>query len=201
MWHRLPALLLISQLLIGCNSSESLKQEEQDLNQVFEHSAEAVSLLGKELFPLDFSKDQQAKLDSNLAIALSNYENFPNEENIIWYGRRLAYLMRYGEAIEVYTDGLEKFPDSYKLLRHRGHRYISTRQFSKAIGDLKRASESINGKEDETEPDGIPNKLNQPLSSVHFNIWYHLGLVYYLTGDFENAAKSYRECMKVSKKQ
>lgn len=32
----------------------------------------------------------------------------------------------------------------------------------------------------EFEPDGIPNALNPPLTLPHRNIWYHLGLAYYL---------------------
>ena len=32
----------------------------------------------------------------------------------------------------------------------------------------------------ETEPDGIPNKLNMPLSSTQFNVWYDLALAHYL---------------------
>jgi tetratricopeptide (TPR) repeat protein len=37
-----------------------------------------------------------------------------------------------------------------------------------------------------------------PTSTSHFNVWYHLGLAYYLEGDFENAARAYRECLKYS---
>jgi len=48
------------------------------------------------------------------------------------------------------------------------------------------------------EPDGIPNALNIPTSTLQSNIWYHLGLAYYLKGDFKRAAKAYRKCIKVS---
>ena len=50
----------------------------------------------------------------------------------------------------------------------------------------------------EIEPDGQPNKLNQPLSSTQFNVWYHLGLAHYLKGEFDLAEKAYLECMNVS---
>ena len=36
----------------------------------------------------------------------------------------------------------------------------------------------IAGKEDSIEPDGMPNPQNIPVSSLHTNIWYHLGLAY-----------------------
>jgi tetratricopeptide (TPR) repeat protein len=47
----------------------------------------------------------------------------------------------------------------------------------------------------ETEPDGIPNKLGIAKSTTQSNIRYHLGLAYYLKGDYKNAAGSYEEAM------
>ncbi|MHC5071708.1 MAG: tetratricopeptide repeat protein, partial [Planctomycetota bacterium] len=83
-----------------------------------------------------------------------------DEERIIWYGRRLAYIGRYEEAIGVYSKGLAVHPDSPKLLRHRGHRYITLRRFADAIADLERAGQLIDTRPDEVEPDGIPNARN-----------------------------------------
>lgn len=132
----------------------------------------------------------------NYELAKKNFKTNPNEENTIWLGRRTAYLGKYKEAIKIYTRGLEKFPNSYKLYRHRGHRYISTRNFKKAITDFKKAAQLVKGKPLEIEPDGIPNKANIPLSNTQFNTWYHLGLAYYLTRDFEQAASAYHQCLK-----
>ena len=64
-------------------------------------------------------------------------------------------------------------------------------QFDLAIRDLEFAAKLIEGTEDVIEPDGIPNKLNQPVSSLHTNIYYHLGLAYYLKGDLDNALRIY----------
>jgi tetratricopeptide (TPR) repeat protein len=139
-----------------------------------------------------------SKADSNLLIAQQNFLKDSSEENYIWLGRRLAYLNRYDEAFEVYRKGLKRFPTSFRIYRHRGHRYISTRKFDAAIADLTKAVELMTGKPIEIEPDGIPNKLNVPLSTTQFNVWYHLGLAYYLSGDFQNALKAYESCMKVS---
>lgn len=161
--------------------------------------AEALSLLGQPLYPMSFTPAQIAALDSQLAVARAAFEANPNnEDNIIWYGRRTAYQSRYRDAIAIYSDGLRRFPESYKLLRHRGHRYISVREFDNAIADLRRASELIRGVPDEIEPDGQPNRLNIPTSTSHFNIWYHLGLAYYLRGDFESALDAYRHCLRFS---
>jgi tetratricopeptide (TPR) repeat protein len=78
------------------------------------------------------------------------------------------------------------------MYRHRGHRYISIREFDRAIADLEIAARLIEGKENETEPDGQPNEQNIPVSSRHGNIWYHLGLAYYLEHDWENAFRAYQ---------
>ena len=42
-----------------------------------------------------------------------------------------------------------------------------------------------------TEPDGAPNAAGIPLTTLHGNIWYHLGLAYYLNGDMKNARRCY----------
>jgi hypothetical protein len=118
---------------------------------------------------------------------------------LIWYGRRTAYLGQYHEAIEIFTDGARMYPQDARMLRHRGHRWITLRQFDKAIADLTRAAELIRGKPDQVEPDGLPNARNIPTSTLQSNIWYHLGLAHYLKGDFESALTAYRECMNVSK--
>jgi len=153
---------------------------------------------GREFLTPDFKEETLARLDSNLTIARNNFETNASEENYIWLGRREAYLYRYNEAIEIFSEGIKKYPDSYKLYRHRGHRYITLRDFSKAVADLQQAAALMPAQPLETEPDGQPNKLNIPLSTTQFNVWYHLGLAHYLRGDFENAAMAYLKCMEVS---
>jgi len=139
------------------------------------------------------------KAKQNYEAAKKKFDTEPTEENTIWFGRRTAYLGDYEQAIAIFTRGLKKIPDSYKLYRHRGHRYITTRQFDKAIADFKKAAVLARGKPLEIEPDGLPNAANIPLSNTHFNIWYHLGLAYYLEGDFGNAVSAYKACLKWSK--
>jgi tetratricopeptide (TPR) repeat protein len=183
---KILSLSLLTLYIFGCSSnSEQIEYEEPEI----------YSLLGKEYFA---PTETDPKLDSNLAVARKNFEGDPSEDNYIWLGRRTAYLTRYNEAIEIFNQGIEKFPDSYRLYRHRGHRYISQRKFDAAIEDLKKASELMQGVPNEIEPDGQPNKLNKPLSSIQFNVWYHLGLAHYLKGEFDLAEKAYLECLKVS---
>ena len=136
----------------------------------------------------------------NLAKALSDYEkDSTNADAIIWYGRRLAYLGRYEEAIRIFSRGLVHHPTDARLFRHRGHRWITLRCFDAAISDLERAAELIRDKPDETEPDGLPNALNQPTSTLQSNIWYHLGLAHYLKGNNPKAIQAYRKGLEVSK--
>ena len=158
------------------------------------------SLSGEPLYPMALDEEQRVRLESNLADAKAAFDAAPDEEeNIIWYGRRLAYLWRYREAIDVFSAGIERHPESYRLLRHRGHRYITVREFENAIADLERAAELIDGIADEVEQDGAPNAAGIPRSTSHTNIWYHLGLAYYLTGQFDKAASAYESCLEFSK--
>ncbi len=146
------------------------------------------------------SPEAAKQMERQLAEARAAYKANPNDpEAIIWLGRRLAYPGRYKEAIDVFSEGIRKFPNDARFYRHRGHRYITLREIDPAIKDFKRAASLIKGKPDEVEPDGQPNARNIPTSTLQFNIWYHLGLAYYLNGDFQKALTSYRECLKVSK--
>ncbi len=150
--------------------------------------------------PPPVSDAAKRNMETQLAAARAHYEANPNDaEAIIWLGRRLAYPGYFRDAIEVYTKGIEKFPNDARLYRHRGHRYITLRKFAAAIADFEKAAALTRGKRDEVEPDGQPNAKNIPTSTLQFNIWYHLGLAYYLTGQNNRALTSYRECLKVSK--
>ena len=99
-----------------------------------------------------------------------------NDEHIIWYGRRLAYLGKYNDAIAVYTKGIDLHPNNARFYRHRAHRYISLRCYDNAITDLKKAVELVRDQVDEIEQDGIPNEMNFPTSTLQTYIYYHLGL-------------------------
>jgi tetratricopeptide (TPR) repeat protein len=156
---------------------------------------EAISLLGKKLAA---PAAESAAIDLYRK-AKVEFERNPNEANVIWLGRRAAYLGLYREAVRIFGYGLERFPNSFRLLRHRGHRYVTLRLFDRAIADLKRAASLSAAAPLDVEPDGIPNRARKPLSNTQFNIWYHLGLAHYLEGDFASAAEAYRECLKWSK--
>jgi tetratricopeptide (TPR) repeat protein len=154
---------------------------------------EATSLLGKALFRPALPDDVRARLEADVKKAFEEASREPSAEAIVWLGRRTAYLGRFREAIEVYTGGMRLYPTDPRLLRHRGHRYITVRSFDRAIEDLERASQIVRGQPDEVEPDGQPNARGIPTSTLHSNIWYHLALARYLTRDYARAADDWRK--------
>jgi len=161
--------------------------------------AQAISFLGDTLFPPEASEEARGRLEGQLEDALAELEANPGDADaLIWTGRRFAYLGQYRQAIEAFTRGIELFPDDARFLRHRGHRYITVREPEMAIADFRRAAELIEGTTDEVEPDGAPNALGIPTSTLHFNVWYHYGLAHYVKGEFEEAAEKYRRCMEAS---
>lgn len=140
---------------------------------------EAISLLGKPLYRTPADGEALSKLEANLREAASRLEASPDDpETVIIYGRALSALWRYREAIDVYTRGIAAHPDYALLYRHRGHRYISVRQFDKAGADLTRAAE---------------------LKDDEFDIWYHFGLAHFLRGEFARAEAAYRRCRQVAR--
>ncbi len=139
---------------------------------------EVVSLLGRPLYRTPGEGEALAELETSLREAALKLEADPgNPETIILYGRALAGLWRYHDAIDVYTRGIAAHPDLAMLYRHRGHRYISVREFGKAAADLARAAE---------------------LNDHDFDIWYHLGLAHYLLGDFDKALPAYERGLAVA---
>lgn len=148
----------------------------------------------------DISENARKIYETKLAEAKNDFEKNPNSADaLIWLGRRTAYLGNYKEAIKIFSDGIAKFPKDARFYRHRGHRLITIRCFDDAIKDFETAAKLVKGKTDEIEPDGLPNARNIPTSTLQTNIFYHLGLAYYVKGDFKNALKAYRNCEKVSK--
>lgn len=182
--------LLLS--MTNCRFQNTSENEKGDTHSEAESYADSQDIfyspLGKELIP---TKPPEIYIEKYLE-AKDNYQKDSTSlDNIIWLGRRTAYLGKYRQAIDLYSKGIVLFPEEPRLYRHRGHRYISIREFDKAIVDLEKASRLIVGQDNQIEEDGLPNAQNIPVSSLHGNIWYHLGLAYYLKQDFEKAFEAY----------
>ncbi|WP_242617334.1 tetratricopeptide repeat protein [Cecembia calidifontis] len=182
----------------GCDSPASKKVGNKN-GYILEPSGvfQGISLLGDSLITEVDSVSQNEQL-LKLEEAEERYAEDPSLDNLIWIGRREAYLGRYDLAIRTFSKAVKEFPDAFEPLRHRGHRFISIRKFDPAIADLEKAAELMEGRPLQVEQDGIPNKLNIPLSTVQFNVWYHLGLAHYLKREWEEAIRAYEKCLEVS---
>jgi len=100
-----------------------------------------------------------------------------NIARIIELGVAQSGARQFHEAIATFTRGLEIEPTNALLLRWRGHRYISVRDFDRAFADLTRGS---------------------AIDSTIYGIWYHLGVVQYLRGDFAAAAVSFAKAQPIA---
>jgi tetratricopeptide (TPR) repeat protein len=134
---------------------------------------ELISPLGTKHFAKADDKGDIAKAQAEAAAQPKNIDR------LMALGRAQSIVWRYQDAIATYTRALEIALDDARLYRHRGHRYISLRQFDKAVADLKRASQ---------------------LNDRDFDIWYHLGLAHYLRGEFAQAASAYEKCYAVAER-
>lgn len=187
----LPARLILPLFLIVAAMPASA--------QPLPPGAEARSLRGEALHAPELSEAAQAGHLARLEEARQLvYANPADANALIWWGRRTAYLGRYRDAIAIFSAGIARHPDDARMYRHRGHRWLSVREFDRAIADFDRAAALVRGKPDEVEPDGLPNARGVPTSTLQSNIWYHLALSHYVKGDFDKALPAWREGMKVS---
>ena len=88
-------------------------------------------------------------------------------------GLALAKQMLFVEATAAFSRGLALDPFNWLLLRHRGHRHLSTYRFAEAAADFELASR---------------------INPQDWDVWYHLGLSYYLLGDYNKAERAYAAC-------
>ena len=100
-----------------------------------------------------------------------------NIARIIDLGVAQSGARQFREAIATFTRGLEIEPNNALLLRWRGHRYLSVREFDRAFADLTRGG---------------------AIDSTIYGIWYHLGVVQFLRGDFAEAAASFAKAQPIA---
>jgi tetratricopeptide (TPR) repeat protein len=149
-------------------------------------------MFGRPLYRPPLPPERAARLQAQLDSATAEFRIRPEDPAaLLWVGRRLAYLGHYREAIAAYTRGIGLHPADARFFRHRGHRYITCRQFDLAIADLRHAALLVAGEADEIEPDGQPNAAGIPLGTLHGNIHYHLALAHYLRQEFVPAVDAW----------
>lgn len=93
-----------------------------------------------------------------------------NVSLIVQLGLAQSGARQFREAIATFSRGLEIAPEEAVLYRWRGHRYLSLRQWDRAMDDLLRGSR---------------------LDPANYGIWYHLGIVRFARGDFDGAADAF----------
>ena len=142
-----------------------------EVQEKMEPTPEAKSLLGEPLYARDENREVTEEADRALAQAPDNLEL------VLAAAAARASDWRYQEAIELYTRAMRAHPNDWRPYRYRGHRYISTRRFDKAIQDLEEA---------------------RTLSRYSFDVAYHLGLAYFLSGRFGEASDEYLRCLKLA---
>ena len=86
-------------------------------------------------------------------------------------------VRQFREAIETFTKGLAIEPNNALLLRWRGHRYLSTRQFDLAVADFARGAR---------------------IDTTIYGTWYHWGIVRFAKGDFNGTAQAFARALPIA---
>jgi len=97
-----------------------------------------------------------------------------NVDSLIQLGLAQSGVREYREAIATFTRAIAIAPQNPILYRWRGHRYLSIRELDSARADLER---------------GLA------LDPTVYGCWYHLGIVKYVTGDYDGAADAFAHAL------
>jgi tetratricopeptide (TPR) repeat protein len=89
--------------------------------------------------------------------------------------RTLARLARHGDAVAACADAVRLEPRNWEALRDRGHYLVNLNRLEAARADLEKAAS---------------------LKQGDYQIDYHLGLAYYLAGDYQKAVPVWQMCVK-----
>ena len=92
-------------------------------------------------------------------------------------GHALAKVSMMREAEECYAMAISCDPFNWEYYRHRAHRFLSCWRFEDAAADFVIASR---------------------LNPNDWNVFYHLGLSYFLLRDYAKAAKAYARCYELT---
>ena len=93
-----------------------------------------------------------------------------NIDKVIALGVAQAGIRDMRGAVATFTKGIAIAPKNALLYRWRGHRYLSVREFDRAEADFKQ---------------GLA------LDSAVYGIWFHLGIVRFVRGDYAGAAAAF----------
>lgn len=180
--YMLPALAL---MLLSCSRPAATEQN----SMADTEGVEAVAFAGKPLLSKIADSTALAKSDSVIAAIKSKGQL--SEDDYVDIGRQFVGTYRYKLAVANFTEGLTQYPNSFKILRNRGHRYITLRQLDNAIADLTKAEELIRPLPEVWEYDAA----GKPSASLQHQIWYHIGLYHYLKKDYTQSAAAFEKAL------
>jgi len=155
--------------------------------------AEAISFSGKPLYPRKPDSAAVKRSDSLMNIVKS--KTSLSEDDYIEIGRLLLMQNRYRDAVANWTEGISKCPESFKLYRQRGHRYINLRELDHANADLVKALELMSGQPEAMEY----NADGKPTATTQHQVWYHIGIYHYLKGNYAGCAAAFEEALTATK--
>jgi len=100
-----------------------------------------------------------------------------NIERIIALGIAQSGVRQFREAIQTFTRGLRIDPKNAVLYRWRGHRFLSVRDYDRALADLNQGAS---------------------IDSSVYGIWYHLGILRYIRGEYAAAAEAFKRGLPIA---
>ena len=198
---RLLFCLFTIGIVFGCESKQETTEVSdlaptQATSDTLQRAFQAISLLGDTLYSDVLPVAEEPLSDEVWTMHKQSYTDSPDLQNTISWGQSLAERARFQEAIRVFTKGLSQFPDDPALYHYRGQQYITVRQFDKAVQDLKKSTALLKEHPISAELKDIPlTPRTHRSSSLDFEAYYHLGLAYYLQGQYGAAAQSYEQSL------
>lgn len=157
------------------------------------------SLIGTPLRLPDFPAATQRRLEQDLEIARAALRIAPDRpESHFWVARRLSYLGRFCESVDVLTAAIAHFPDSYELRRYRARKLARSRQFQAALADYREGLRLMEGKSDFFEPDGIPNRVGITLGTYRGNMIYYHAQTSFAVGDYRTMLAGLRTAFEMT---
>jgi tetratricopeptide (TPR) repeat protein len=157
-----------------------------------DQTPQAQSLSGKPLFSPPVDVKIAHKCDSIISVIKSK----PNlsEDDFIEIGKQMVAKGNYKEAVVNFSEGLAQFPNSFKLLRYRGHRYLTLRKLDLVVKDLLKARALIKSQPDVWEVDAKGKQTD----TYQHQIEYHLGVYYFLKRDYNEAVNAFQNSLKAA---